>query len=253
MTGLSEAIPRPTMATIAGQAIGAVGILVQWLSAPEIFPGFPPGIVWVLGAAAIVWFDRRTTWSPLAAVVLGLWIVIGGYAGGDLRDNLASPNGGLAAGNIIMIVGLLFSAAAGVLAIRHNRRTMTEAAVKPLSRDNPRRTAVIVTIAGLVTNAVADGAPEGLDWDGPGPALFLILAIIVAITPGRFMIMIAVLLSMGFVVGALTNPEPLDRLSNPGDFIPFGFMVLQITGLLVATVAGIVAVWPDKRIPAESR
>jgi hypothetical protein len=241
------------LATIAGQAIGALGILVQWVAALEIFPGFPPGIVWVLGAAAIVWFDRRTTWSPLAAVVLGLWIVIGGYLGGDLRDNLASSNGGLVAGNIVMVAGLLLSAGFGVLAIRHNRHVRTEPAVKPLSKDNPRRTAVIVTIAGLVTDAVADGAPEGLNWDGPGPVLFLLLAIIVAITPGRFMIMIAVLLSMGFVVGALTNPEPLDRLSNPGDFLPFGFMVLQITGLLVAIVAGIVAVWPERRVPAESR
>jgi hypothetical protein len=252
MTELSD-LPRSTLATIAGQAIGALGILIQWLAAPEIFPGFPPGIVWVLGAGAIVWFDRRTTWSPLAAVVLGLWIVIGGYLGGDLRDNLESSNGGLVAGNIVMIVGLLLSAVFGVLAIRHNRQVRTEPAIKPLSKDNPRRMAVIVTIAGLATDAVADGAPEGLNWDGPGPVLFLILAAIVAVTPGRFMIMIAVLLSMGFVVGALTNPEPIDRLSNPGDFIPFGFMVLQITGLLVAIVAGIVAVWPNKRIPAETR
>lgn len=240
------ALPRATLLTVAGQGIGALGILVQWISAPELFPGFPPGIVWVVGAAAIVWFDRDTTWSPLAAVVLSVWIVVGGYLGGDLADNLRSDDDGLVTGNVVMIVGLLCSAVAGVFAIVHNRRVATAPAVKPLSRENPRRVAVIVTIAGLVTDAVADGAPEGLNWDGPGPVLFLLLAVIVAVTPGRFMIMIAVLLSSGFVVGALTNPEPLARLSNPADVIPFGFMVLQITGLVVAIVAGLVAVWPTR-------
>lgn len=238
---------RPVLATLAGQGIAALGLLIQWMSAPDVFPGFPPGLFYVAGACAVVWFDRRAVWSPAGAVVLSLWIVVGGLAGGDLIGNLVLGNAGLTTGIIVMVLGLLMSAAAGIVAIVHNRRAGALPSPKPLSTNNPRRVAVIVTVVGLVIDAIADGAPEGLNWDGPGPVLFLILAALVAFVPGRTMPALAVVISCTFVFAAFTNPEPLERLANPGELVGFGFQVLQILGLCVAIAGGIAALAPQRQ------
>jgi hypothetical protein len=246
MTNPSTATPRATKAIILGQVIGALGIGIQWVGAPEIFGGFPPGILFIAAAAAIVWVDRRSAWSPLAAVLLSFWIAVGGLASGKLGDNLASSNVVLVAGNVVMLLGLLFSAVAGVFAIRHNRRARQGAQVKPLSADNPHRVAVLVMVAGLLADAIGDAAPEGLDWDGPGPAVFFGLAVMVALIPGRFAITLSAILSAAFVYGALTNPEPLEKLSTPSDLLGFAGILLQLLGLVVAVVAGLVAISPAR-------
>ena len=250
---------RPVAATIAGQAVAAIGILVQWAAAPAIFPGFPPGIVFIAGAAGIVWLDRRATWSPVTAIALSAWIVLGGIAGGDLINNLMSADSLLVAGNIIMVAGLCLSAVAAVFTIVHNRRTLPpEARTKPLSHANPRRAAIIATTAGLLVAAIGDAAPEGLDvteWDGPGPVLFLLLAIMVALIPGRFTALLAIVLSSAFVVGALTNPESVQRLTTPVALLGFSSGILQLLGLLTAIGFGIVSAIPASRgrVPTRSR
>jgi hypothetical protein len=124
--------------------------------------------------------------------------------------------------------------------------------VKPLRADNPRRNAVIVLLVGLLLDAVADAAPEGLHWDGPGPAIFAGLAALVAFVRGRSAIALSVFASAALVVGALTNSEPLQRLSTPSEPIGFVFMVLQLLGLLTAVVAGAMALRP-LRAPSPTR
>lgn len=99
--------------------------------------------------------------------------------------------------------------------------------------------------------AVARSSPP---WSGgPGPVLFLNLAIMVGTVPGRFMIWIGVVLSAAFVVGALTNPEPLERLSTPSDLLGFSSTLLQLVGLCVAVGAGAVATLAPRGEPAPGR
>jgi hypothetical protein len=237
---------RPIVAVLVGLGVGILGLLLQWVVEPEVFGafGFPPGILYIAGAGLIVWADRRSRWSPAAAVGLALWIVVGGLAGGDLVDNLVSGSVGLIAGNVVMVGGLLVAAAAGVVAIARRGDAVPEREVKPLSAENPRRPAVITTVASLVAVAVGDAAPEGLNWDGPGPALFLILAILVALVPGRSVILLSCVMCVAFLGGALSSPASLARFAAPSALLEFGSAVLQTVGLVVGLIAGIVAVWP---------
>lgn len=238
---------------LGGLAVGAAGLVVQWVAAPEKFAsfGFPPGLIYLVVAGLIVWFDRRSTWSPAAAVGLALWIVIGGLGSGELIPNLTSSHAGVVTGNLVMCAGLLVSAVAGVAAIAENRRH-AKPVIMPLSTRNPRRTTMLVLIAALLAVAVGDAAPEGLRWDGPGPVLFAALALLTALVPGRSMILLAILMSGAFVVGAARSPEVLDRLSTPSDVLGFGSSILQIAGLVVAVTAGALAARPDRQ-PAEVR
>ncbi|MFK8843978.1 hypothetical protein [Streptomyces sp. Ac-502] len=249
-----RSIPPATVGTIGGQVLAAAGIMVQWLAEPALFPGFPPGLIYIGAAAVIVWWDRRTPWSPLAAVLLSLWITVGGLVGGQLAANLGSANSALAAGNAVMLLGLVSSSVAAVFAIRHNRRQGTGPLVKPLSARNPRRTAVWCAVAGMLADAIGDAAPEGLRWDGPGPAMFAALALLVALVPGRFMPMLSVALSAAFIVGLTSNPESLAALTDPGgDPVGFGGVALQLAGLITTVVAGSLAAFPRTRRSAWGR
>lgn len=235
-------------AIFAGLGFAACGLIVQWIAAPETFAGFgfPPGFLYIIVAGLIVWVDRHSVWSPAAAVGLALWIVVGGLAGGVLIPNLTSDDLGVVLGNVVMTVGLVLASVAGGIAIVHNRRHQPGAQVKPLSIRNPRRTVMVVLVVALVAVAVGDAAPEGLQWDGPGPVLFLALALLVALVPGRSMVLLAVLMSVAFVVGAVQSPEAISRLSAPSEVLGFGSTVLQILGLAVSVVAGAVAVLPER-------
>ncbi|GAA4791307.1 hypothetical protein GCM10023200_28140 [Actinomycetospora chlora] len=119
-------------------------------------------------------------------------------------------------------------------------------ALRPVARGHPRRAAGIATVAGLLATAVGDAAPEGLHWDGPGPAIFAALALLVAIVPGRSAVVLAVPVSATFLYGALTVPASLDRLADPSALLTFGSAVLQLLGLVVAVAAGIVVLCPAR-------
>jgi hypothetical protein len=240
-------------ATLGGLALGVLGLLIQWIAAPELFGafGFPPGIIYVLAAGGIMWFDRRAAWSPIAAIGLALWIVVGGVAGGDLTDNLASANPGVVVGNVVMSLGLVAAAVAGVFTVAANRCSGGEPLPRPFTAGNPRRPAAIVTVAGLLAAAVGDAAPEGLNWDGPGPILFALLAVLTAVVPGRSTPLLSVLLSLAFLVTAFMVPQSLARLSNPADVLPFAGTLIQVIGLAVAAVAGVATILPARRVRQE--
>ena len=247
-------IRRDLAVIMAGLAVGGCGLIIQWIAAPETFAGFgfPPGFVYIAVAGLIVWFDRRSAWSPAAAVGLAVWIVVGGIAGGNLIDNFTSPNIGVVLANVVLTVGLALAAVAGVVAIVHNRRRQTAPQLAPLSAHNPRRRVMVVLVVALVAVGVGDAAPEALRWDGPGPVLFAALALLVAVVPGRSMVLLSLLMSVAFVVGALRSPVSMGRLATPSDLLGFGSTVLQILALVVAAVAGVLAVLPARRGRAAS-
>lgn len=115
--------------TLIGLAIGAVGIGAQYLADPGLFGGFPPGILFLAGAAALVVILQRWSWSPVFAIALCAWVTIGGLAGAKLVRNIVAGNALLTTGSIVMQVGLLLGIVAGVVAIVTNRRQRRHARV----------------------------------------------------------------------------------------------------------------------------
>ncbi|HJP73851.1 MAG TPA: hypothetical protein VJ914_06265 [Pseudonocardiaceae bacterium] len=234
---------KATVLTVAGQLIGVVGLLIQWQAAPQLFGGFPPGIVYVAGAAAIVLLDRRSPWSPASAILLSAFIAIGGLAGGDTSRNLAMGNLELTIGMGVLYAGLALSVIAGVVAIIVGRRGAARQPA-PYSRENPRRTITLIAVGGMFLAGISDAAPEGLHWDGPGPVMFLILGLLTLFVPGRHIAMLSALLSAAFIYGAFDNMAT-DHLTTPTDTVPFVFAYLQLLGYTVATVAAAISCLPS--------
>jgi hypothetical protein len=241
---MSEHSKNPAIAwSVAGQAIGAIGILIQWQAAPQLFGGFPPGVFYIAGGAAVVLLDRRSPWSPMSAMLLSAFIAIGGLLGGNTARNLNMGNLGVTIGLWVLYAGLALSVLSGVVAIVVGRRNAPGRQPAPYSRENPRRTSTLVAVGGLSLAAIADAAPEGLHWDGPGPVVFLILALLALFVPGRHILMLSALLAAAFVYGAIDN-APVDHLTTPSDTMPFIWANLQMLGYLVATIAGAIACLP---------
>jgi predicted nicotinamide N-methyase len=67
--------------------------------------------------AALVVVASGRWWAPIFSVLISLWIVVGGWAAGKLTPNLVSANPGTVAGNAVMVVGLVFAAVTGVVAM----------------------------------------------------------------------------------------------------------------------------------------
>src|SRR5205807_68127 len=129
----------------------------------------------------------------------------------------------------VLYAGLALSVIAGIVAIILGRRNAPSRQPKPYSRENPRRTSTLIAVGGLSLAAIADAAPEGLHWDGPGPVVFLILALLALFVPGRHIMMLSALLAAAFVYGAFDN-IPADHLTTPADTMPFIWANLQLLG-----------------------
>jgi hypothetical protein len=241
---MTEHNKNPAIAwSVVGQAIGAIGILIQWQAAPQLFGGFPPGTFYIAGGAAILLLDRRSPWSPASAILLSAFIAIGGLASGDTARNLNMNNLGVTIGVWVMSGGLALSVLTGIVAIIVGRRNASGRQPAPYSQENPRRTSTLIAVGALFLAAIADAAPEGLHWDGPGPVMFLILALLTLFVPGRHVRMLSALLSAAFVYGAFDN-IPADHLTTPSDTMPFIWANLQLLGYLVATIAAAIACLP---------
>jgi len=107
------------VAALSGLAVGGLGIGIQFIAAPEKFGNapIPPGLYFLAGAALVIWLARRWRWSPLVPVLLALWILFGGLRGGQLIANLDALNGGLVAGVLVMLLGLLLTIVVGIWAV----------------------------------------------------------------------------------------------------------------------------------------
>lgn len=235
---------------IVGLVIAAAALGIQWMADPATFAafGFPPGMIYVVGSALIVWFNRRSPFAAAAGVTMGVWIGIGGLLGGEVQENLANPNPGVVIGNIVLYVGLVLSAVAGVISIVVARRHRPRSEFPPISARNPRRIAAIVAICGLLVDAVGDALPEGFRWDGLGPLLFTGLAVAVALVPGRVMMQMAVLICFSFIGGALASAEFMERLINPAAAgLEFAGAAMQILGLALTLLMGLRAAIPARQ------
>jgi hypothetical protein len=124
------AAPRSTKLSLAGLAVGILGLVVQWIADPAKFGGFPPGIIFIAAFGALTVVTSRWWWAPIFSVLISLWIVFGGWAAGKLIPNFRSGDAGTVAGNAVMTLGLLFAAVTGVVAMRAGRRARADAAAR---------------------------------------------------------------------------------------------------------------------------
>jgi len=122
--------PTITKLSLSGLGVGVLGLIVQWIADPAEFPVFPPGIVFIVGCAALVVLASGRWWAPIFAVLIAVWIVLGGWAAGQLIPNFTSGDAGTAVGTAVMTLGLAFAAITGVLAMRTGRKTREDAVAR---------------------------------------------------------------------------------------------------------------------------
>lgn len=128
IAGRFSAAPKSTKLSLSGLAVGIAGLIVQWIADPVKFGGFPPGIAFIAVAGALVVVTSGRWWAPAFAVLISMWIVLGGLAAGQLTPNFQSGNAGTVAGTAVMTLGLAFAAVAGIVAMLAGRRARERAA-----------------------------------------------------------------------------------------------------------------------------
>ncbi|GIG62709.1 hypothetical protein Lfu02_70810 [Longispora fulva] len=114
--------PKSTKLSLSGLAVGVVGLIVQWIADPDKFGGFPPGILFIAGCAALVVVASGRWWAPVFSALISLWIVLGGLAAGKMMPNFRSGDVGTVAGTAVMSLGLAFAAVTAVVAMVAGRR-----------------------------------------------------------------------------------------------------------------------------------
>jgi len=108
--------------SLAGLVAGIVGLVVQWIADPVRFPGFPPGIAFIVVCGVLMVVLRRFWWAPVFAVLIALWIDLGGWAAGQMTPNFTSGNAGTVVGTAVMALGLAVAAVTGIVAMVAARR-----------------------------------------------------------------------------------------------------------------------------------
>jgi hypothetical protein len=116
------------------------------------------------------------------------------------------------------------------------------------SRTGRGRMWVVATCLALVLAAVGDAGPEIVEsrslvagYDGPGPLIYLGVAVLVAAVRWRFVPLVAVAMSALFLVGGLADAEFRDRLAEPAG-AGFAGGWLQVLSFAAAIVCGTAAV-----------
>ncbi|WP_211339536.1 hypothetical protein [Nocardia mexicana] len=98
--------------------------------------------------------------------------------------------------------------------------------------------------------AIGDAGPEIIEsrslvagYDGPGPAIYLAFAALVAVLRWRYAPILAVVMSLFFLVGGFSDTDFTDRLVTPGGTVAFVAAWLQMLSFAAAIVFGFAAVW----------
>ena len=99
---------------------------------------------------------------------------------------------------------------------------------------------LIATCAALLTAAVADAATG---YDGPGPFIYPAFALAVALIRWRYTPLLAVAMSVFFIVGALASSTFAHRLTAPSGVLDFTAGWVQMLGFAAAAVFATAAVF----------
>jgi len=135
MTPNLSSLTFPTKLTVAGLIACALAIWTQWLSGDPSYPKFPPGPVFFIAVAAIVAFAARWWWTPLMGSLIALLVTSGWFARLPTQmQRLTHPGSighfapGIFLGTLGMIVFLLFTDVAGLVATVLNYRSRKDTA-----------------------------------------------------------------------------------------------------------------------------
>ena len=101
----------------------------------------------------------------------------------------------------------------------------------------------------LVVAAIGDAGPEIVEsrslvagYDGPGPLIYLAVAVAVAAVRWRFMPLLAVVTGVLFLVGGFSDASFVSRLGAPSDIVPFLGGWLQMAAFAGTVLFGLAAV-----------
>lgn len=108
--------------------VAAAGVFIIFVSAPDLFPTVPAGVLILAAAAAIVAFVPGR-WTPIVGVLIPLMTAIGGIANGTSIDILqGEENAGAILGTVIQYPALITAIAAGTVAMVSDRSSPPAAA-----------------------------------------------------------------------------------------------------------------------------
>jgi hypothetical protein len=101
--------------TAAGLWITAFGIFVQAISGAKGYPKFPPGILFLAGVGALVYFTAGWRWASIPALLLAALISVGVFTTHGTAERLAAPADiGPFVGTVIQLIGLVSTLLAGI-------------------------------------------------------------------------------------------------------------------------------------------
>jgi hypothetical protein len=99
---------------------------------------------------------------------------------------------------------------------------------------------LIATCTALIVAAIADAATG---YDGPGPFVYPVFALAVALVRWRYTPLLAVAMSVFFIIGGLASSTFVHRLANPGGVLDFTSGWAQILSFAAAALFATAAVF----------
>ncbi len=110
--------------TVAALLVAAVGIVIQYVSGVD-FPTVPPGLIILLVAAGLVAFGPWR-WAPVVGMVVGLFLIVGFFASGQIGPLLDPGWFGRFVGVWVLFLSVVVAFVAGTVATIQNFRVRRE-------------------------------------------------------------------------------------------------------------------------------
>ncbi|SEP52285.1 hypothetical protein [Amycolatopsis saalfeldensis] len=103
----------------------------------------------------------------------------------------------------------------------------------------PHRSLLIATCAALALAAIAD---EATGYDGPGPFIYLGVALVVAVVRGRYTPLLAAVMSAFFLYGGFASSQSRSTLTHPAAVFGFTAGWVQVLSFVAAGAFAVASV-----------
>ncbi len=107
--------------TLVALLLATIGIVIQIVSGVD-FPTVPPGLIILLVAAALVAFGPWR-WTPVGGIVVGLFLLVGFFASGQIGPRLDPGWFGRFVGVWVLFLSVVVAVIAGTVATIRNYRS----------------------------------------------------------------------------------------------------------------------------------